>query len=49
MGEYPVGFALNELAALERATGDNAKGAIGESDCDRLEAADGQRYANDGD
>jgi len=34
---------------LERATGDNAKGSIGESDSDRVEGANGQRNANDGD
>jgi hypothetical protein len=37
VGEYPIGFALNELAALERAAGDNAKGSIGESDTHRVD------------
>ncbi len=49
MGEYPIGFALNELAALERAAGDNAKGSVGESDSHCVDGSDGKDDTDDDD
>ena len=36
MGKCPIGFTLNELAALERAAGDDSEGSVGETDADHV-------------